>query len=94
MGKLTIKTTDMATVYDLGSKMIDSLAKEKVLAGDVVTIDKSSGRITKLGRSFSRARDYDATGADVGTSLLQMEPYSHHFVDEICTNTRRRGSKT
>lgn len=64
-GKLTIKTTDMATVYDLGSKMIDSLAKEKVLAGDVVTIDKSSGRITKLGRSFSRARDYDATGADV-----------------------------
>lgn len=67
-GKLTIKTTDMATVYDLGSKMIDSLAKEKVLAGDVVTIDKSSGRITKLGRSFSRARDYDATGADVSTS--------------------------
>ena len=66
MGKLTIKTTDMATVYDLGSKMIDSLAKEKVLAGDVVTIDKASGRITKLGRSFSRARDYDATGADVG----------------------------
>lgn len=64
-GKLTIKTTDMATVYDLGSKMIDALAKEKVLAGDVVTIDKSSGRITKLGRSFSRARDYDATGADV-----------------------------
>jgi RuvB-like protein 2 len=58
----------MATVYDLGSKMIDALAKEKVLAGDVVTIDKSSGRITKLGRSFSRARDYDATGADV--SLL------------------------
>lgn len=58
----------MATVYDLGAKMIDALAKEKVLAGDVVTIDKSSGRIIKLGRSFSRARDYDATGADV--SLL------------------------
>jgi RuvB-like protein 2 len=65
MGKLTIKTTDMATVYDLGSKMIDALAKEKVLAGDVVTIDKASGRVTKLGRSFSRARDYDAMGADV-----------------------------
>ena len=60
-----MKTTDMVTVYDLGSKMIDALSKEKVLAGDVVSIDKSSGKITKLGRSFARARDYDAMGADV-----------------------------
>lgn len=63
-GRLTIKTTDMETVYDLGHKMIDALAKEKVLAGDVITIDKAAGRITKLGRSFSRSRDYDAMGAD------------------------------
>lgn len=55
----------MVTVYDLGAKMIDALSKEKVLAGDVVTIDKSSGKISKLGRSFARARDYDAMGADV-----------------------------
>ena len=33
MGKLTLKTTEMETVYDLGTKMIDSLTKEKVLAG-------------------------------------------------------------
>lgn len=32
---------------------------------DVITIDKSSGKISKLGRSFTRARDYDAMGADV-----------------------------
>lgn len=63
-GKLTIRSTDMETVYDLGTKMIDSLTKEKVLAGDVISIDKSVGRVTKLGRSFSRARDYDAMGAD------------------------------
>ena len=37
--------------------------KEKVQAGDVITIDKATGKITKLGRSFTRARDYDATGA-------------------------------
>jgi RuvB-like protein 2 len=60
----------MATVYDLGSKMIDALSKEKVLAGDVVSIDKSSGKITKLGRSFARARDYDAMGADVCVFFL------------------------
>lgn len=64
-GKLTIKTTDMETIYDLGNKMIDSLNREKVTAGDVITIDKASGKITKLGRSFTRARDYDAMGADV-----------------------------
>ncbi|KZS93349.1 RuvB-like helicase 2 [Sistotremastrum niveocremeum HHB9708] len=63
-GKLTIKTTDMETIYDLGTKMIDALSKEKVLAGDVVSIDKASGRISKLGRSFTRSRDYDAMGAD------------------------------
>lgn len=62
VGKLTLKTTEMETVYDLGGKMIDSLMKEKVAAGDVITIDKATGKITKLGRSFARARDYDATG--------------------------------
>ena len=62
-GKLTLKTTEMETVYDLGQKMIESLTKEKVSAGDVITIDKASGRITKLGRSFARSRDYDAMGA-------------------------------
>ena len=46
-----------------GTKMIESVIKEKVQAGDVITIDKATGKITKLGRSFTRARDYDATGA-------------------------------
>lgn len=63
VGKLTLKTTEMETIYDLGNKMIESVIKEKVQAGDVVTIDKATGKITKLGRSFTRARDYDATGA-------------------------------
>merc|ERR1711942_163167 len=63
VGKLTLKTTEMETIYDLGNKMIECLTKEKVQAGDIVTIDKATGKITKLGRSFTRARDYDATGA-------------------------------
>ena len=37
-GKLTIKTTDMETVYDMGAKMIESMSKERVIAGDVVSI--------------------------------------------------------
>ena len=49
--------------------MIDALSKEKILAGDVVAIDKTSGKISKLGRSFARSRDYDAMGADVSERI-------------------------
>lgn len=62
-GRLTLCTTEMETVYDLGAKMIEGLQKEKVTAGDVITIDKATGRINKLGRSFTHARDYDAMGS-------------------------------
>lgn len=63
IGKVTLKTTDMETTYDLGTKIIECFIKEKIQSGDVITIDKFSGKVVKLGRSFTRARDYDATGA-------------------------------
>jgi RuvB-like protein 2 len=59
----------METIYDLGTKMIDALSKEKVTAGDVVAVDKTTGKVHKLGRSFARSRDYDAMGADVSRRL-------------------------
>lgn len=31
IGKLTLKTTDMETIYDLGHKMIEALMKERVM---------------------------------------------------------------
>lgn len=98
-GKLTIKTTDMETVYDMGTKMIDSMTKEKVMAGDVISIDKSSGKITKIGRSYTRSRDYDAMGAD--TKFVQcpegelqvrkevVHTVSLHEIDVI--NSRTQG---
>ena len=99
IGKLTIKTTEMETVYDMGQKMIDCILKEKVQAGDVITIDKASGKITKLGRSFTRARDYDAVAAD--TKFVQcpegeiqkrkevVHTVSLHEIDVI--NSRTQG---
>ena len=98
-GKLTIKTTDMETIYDMGTKMIDSMTKEKVMAGDVISIDKSSGKITKIGRSYTRSRDYDAMGAD--TKFVQcpegelqvrkevVHTVSLHEIDVI--NSRTQG---
>jgi RuvB-like protein 2 len=64
-GRITLKTTDIETQYDLGQKMIDAIQKEKIMAGDVITIDKASGKITRLGRSFARSSDYDAIGGNV-----------------------------
>uniref|UniRef100_A0A2K6GR11 RuvB-like helicase n=1 Tax=Propithecus coquereli TaxID=379532 RepID=A0A2K6GR11_PROCO len=99
VGKLTLKTTEMETIYDLGTKMIESLTKDKVQAGDVITIDKATGKISKLGRSFTRARDYDAMGSQ--TKFVQcpdgelqkrkevVHTVSLHEIDVI--NSRTQG---
>merc|ERR1712241_1291866 len=79
--------------------MIESLTKEKVQAGDIITIDKATGKITRLGRSFTRARDYDAMGAQ--TKFVQtpegelqkrkevVHTVSLHEIDVI--NSRSQG---
>ena len=77
----------METVYDLGMKMIDALTKEKVLAGDVIAIDKTSGKVTKLGRSFAQSRDYDAMGADVS-------PFYSFFTSHIPCKFADSGGQT
>jgi len=89
----------METVYDMGTKMIDSMTKERVLAGDIISIDKSSGKISKLGRSYTRSRDYDAMGADTkfvqcpDGELQQRREVVHtvslHEIDVI--NSRTQG---
>lgn len=69
------------------------------MAGDVISIDKSSGKISKLGRSYTRSRDYDAMGAD--TKFVQcpdgelqvrreiVHTVSLHEIDVI--NSRTQG---
>jgi len=98
-GRLTLCTTEMETIYDLGAKMIDMLRSEKVSAGDVIRIDKASGKISKLGRSFSRSRDYDAVSST--TKFVQtpegelqkrqevVHTVSLHEIDVI--NSRQQG---
>ena len=98
-GRITLCTTEMETIYDLGSKMIEMLKSEKVSAGDVIRIDKASGKISKLGRSFSRSRDYDAVSSS--TKFVQtpegelqkrkeiVHTVSLHEIDVI--NSRQQG---
>lgn len=98
-GKITLRTTDMESVYDLGAKMTESLVREKVTAGDVVSIDKASGRVSKLGRSFARAAEFDAMGAQTRLAqcpegeILKRREVVHtvtlHDIDVI--NSRSQG---
>ena len=98
-GRLTLCTTDMETVYDLGTKMMDLLRAQKVTAGDVIRIDQANGAIRKLGRSFARSRDYDAVSpttkfVQTPTGELQqrqtvVHTVSLHEMDVI--NSRQQG---
>ena len=89
----------METVYDLGVKMIEQLQKEKVLSRDVVMIEKSTPKVTKLGRSFARSGDYDAMGpqtkfvqcpeGELGKRKEVVHTVSLHEIDVI--NCRAQG---
>merc|ERR1711959_464156 len=75
------------------------IQKDSIQAGDIITIDKSSGKISLLGRSFSRSRDYDAMGPQ--TRFVQcpegelqkrkevVHTWALHEVDVI--NSRQQG---
>jgi len=79
--------------------MIDCLTKEKVQAGDVIQIDKASGKITKLGRSMSRQSDYEVMPPGISFvncpdgELQQRKEVVHkvslHDIDVI--NSRAQG---
>lgn len=49
-----------------------------LLHRDVITIDKATGKICKLGRSFTRARDYDAMGAQVNARIMHVMYQLYH----------------
>uniref|UniRef100_A0A7N4P362 RuvB-like helicase n=1 Tax=Sarcophilus harrisii TaxID=9305 RepID=A0A7N4P362_SARHA len=99
VGKLTLKTTEMETIYDLGTKMIESLTKEKVQAGDVITIDKATGKISKLGplplwvplklAHPSRTKPFPGPDGELQKRKEVVHTVSLHEIDVI--NSRTQG---
>lgn len=98
-GKITLKTMAMEAVFDLGQKMIDNVVREKVQAGDVISLDKSTGKIVKLGRSLTHSRDFDAMGpqtkfvqcpdGEISKRREVVHTVSLHEIDVI--NSRTQG---
>ncbi|KAJ3439924.1 ruvb-like 2 [Anaeramoeba flamelloides] len=64
-GKITLKTTDMDSMYEIGNKMMDQLSELGISSGDVISIQKAGGKVTKLGRSYSRSKDYDINTSNI-----------------------------
>lgn len=89
----------MEAIYDIGNKMVESIIKERVSVGDIIQIDKGSGRITKLGRSISKTQDYDALGpqlkllncpsGEIQKRVENLHTVSLHEIDVI--NSRSHG---
>ena len=48
LGEVTLKTTEIETIYNLGTKVTESLIKDKAQAGDIITINKATSKISKL----------------------------------------------
>lgn len=98
-GKMTLKTSAMEAAIDIGQKMIDNVMREKIQAGDVITIDKSTGKIVKLGRSLTHSRDFDAMGpqtkfvqcpdGEISKRREVVHTVSLHEIDVI--NSRTQG---
>ena len=52
----------------------------------MITIDKATGKITRLGRSFTRARDYDAMGPQVVVMVIVY--LITLSLDQVCSMPR------
>ena len=99
IGSITLRTMYMESVFDLGKKTIESLSKQKIVVGDVISINKSTGKITKLGRSQVQSESFDAVGANTkivstpGGELIKTRQVEHsvtlHEIDVI--NSRNQG---
>lgn len=98
-GKITLKTMAMEAVFDLGQKMIENVMREKIQAGDVISLEKSTGKIVKLGRSLTHSRDFDAMGpqtkfvqcpdGEISKRREVVHTVSLHEIDVI--NSRTQG---
>jgi RuvB-like protein 2 len=98
-GSITLKTTDMEAVFNLGEKMIANLNAENVEVGDIIAINKTSNRAKKVGRSFSHSKSCEAIGpnmqimqtpeGDLTKVREERHLVSFHEVDVI--NSRSQG---
>jgi len=98
-GKIVLKTTDVEGVFTLGDKIIEQLYQKRVEIGDVVQINRTTGSVRRVGRSLSRAKEYEAIGPGAnfvpcpeGELLtVKEEPHTVSFHEIDVLNSRTQG---
>ncbi|KAJ3430929.1 ruvb-like [Anaeramoeba flamelloides] len=88
----------MDSIYEIGNKMIDQLSELGISSGDVISIQKAGGKVTKFWRSYSRSKDYDILTSNINfiecpSGELQktnevVHMISLHDMDVINSNSR------
>jgi RuvB-like protein 2 len=96
---ITLKTTDMESVLQPGSRLIDQIARLQVQEGDVISIDTATGNLSKLGRSFAHVQEFDAAGpqlkyvhtpdGELKTRRETVHTLTLHEIDVV--NSRNQG---
>lgn len=61
-GTITLKTTDMESVFNIGQRLIEQITRLNIQDGDVISLDQGTSNVTKLGKSFSKVDEYDVHG--------------------------------
>jgi RuvB-like protein 2 len=98
-GSVTLKTTDMESVFDLGPRLIEQITQQQINIGDVISIDMATGNVSRLGRSFAHAEDFDASGpqlkyvhtpdGELKTRRETVHTLTLHEIDVV--NSRNQG---
>ena len=80
-GTITLCTTDMETIYDLGSKMIEQLTKEKVTASQIKQKSHRNLDLTSYYYSYLTSKSLMFLFTLIVGSDLVRYPSKPHFKD-------------
>lgn len=89
--KLTLKTLDMESIFDIGEQMLLQIQKERITVGDIIRIVKERGNIIKIGISSSRktqdflgdANVVNCPEGEMFKNLEENQKISMHDIDVI-----------
>lgn len=88
---MTLKTTEMETIYDLGQKMIEALTKEKVQAGYalfdfllnskvILSVSLSLSRLSEMSLPLIKPVGKSLVSADHSPERKIMMPWDHKYL--------------
>lgn len=90
-GKLTLKTTDMEAVFEIGRKVSAQLMQERIQPGDIISINTTSNSVIRKGRSLTYGNNLDSSCLVIyALSFLEIDALSRRRNTQICGHQAAR----